>query len=240
MVEEVLASLNEFVPPDDWKGGSIFLLPQEAMRSIYHLIVDNKLHNCIELGTGFGATSCVMSAAITTLNEGRLVTIDKYFHQPVNVKVLMQQAGLNETNVEIVADELGYNWYLPELIRQQTHDGICTPLFDFCLLDGAHEWESDALAVFLVARLLKPGGWIAVDDINFYLRLIPNWQETHGSYTDRELDTLQMKMVYELAVQQHPDFENFHLTHEGRIGWAQKKQTTPTRFSLKKLFFGHK
>ena len=52
-------------------------------------------------------------------------------------------------------------------------------------------------------------------------------------------------MVYELAVQQHPDFENFHLTHEGRIGWAQKKhQSSPAsltaRLGLNKLLFRRK
>ncbi len=243
-VEKVFASLNSFIPPTDWQG-TLFLLPQAAMHSIYHFIVDNKLHNCIELGTGFGATSCVMGAAVDALNGGRVITVDKYLHQPINVKVLMQQVGLSENCIDVVVDELGYNWYLPELIRQQTHEGLCQPLFDFCLLDGAHEWEPDALAFFMVARLLKPGGWIAIDDINYYFRIMPSWRETHGHYTDRELDTFQMKMVYELAVQQHPDFENFHLTHEGRIGWAQKKhQSSPVsliaRLGLNKRLFRRK
>jgi len=222
-MENILASLNNFTPPNGWKG-HIFLLPQDAMRYIYQFILDKNLSTCIELGTGFGATSCMMGAAVKKLNQGKLITIDKYLHQPVNVKVLMRHVGLSDDSIEVIDDELGYNWYLAELIRKQTHDGVCIPIFDFCLLDGAHEWEPDALAFSLIAKLLKPGGWIAIDDINFYFRLIPNcWQEKHGNYTDKELDTFQMRMVYELVVQQHPDFCDFHLTHEGRIGWARKK-----------------
>ena len=230
-MEKTFASLNSFVPPDDWKG-HLFLLPQDAMRHIYQFIVDNKLQACIELGAGFGATSCVMGAAVNKLDQGKVITIDKYLHQPVNVKVLMRHVGLSDDSIEVVIDELGYNWYLAELIREQTRDGVCVPIFDFCLLDGAHEWETDALAFSLLAKLLKPDGWIAIDDINFCLRMIPNWQESHGTHTDRELDTFQMKMVYELVVQQHPDFCGFHLTHEGRIGWARKKNPVYAKTSL--------
>ncbi|MCK5521706.1 MAG: class I SAM-dependent methyltransferase [Thiomargarita sp.] len=230
-MENILTSLNNFIPPDNWKG-HIFLLPQDAMRYLYQFIVDNKLQACIELGTGFGATSCMMGAAVKELNQGKVITIDKYLHHPVNVKVLMRHVGLSDESIEVVADELGYNWFLAELIREQTHDGVCLPIFDFCLLDGAHEWEPDALAFSLMAKLLKPGGWIAIDDINFFLRMIPNWQESHGTYTDKELDTFQMRMVYELVVQQHPDFGDFHLTHDGRIGWARKKHPAETKKSL--------
>lgn len=176
------------------------------------------------MGTGFGATTCVLGAAVEELGRGHVVTIDMYLHQPVNVKVLLDHAHLDPQLVEVVADKLGYNWYLADLIQQQTHNDVCKPLFDFCLLDGAHEWEPDALAFQLIANLLKPGAWIALDDINFNLRMIPNWRETHGHYSDRELDTFQIKMVYDLMVRQHPDFCDFRLTHGGRIGWARKRQ----------------
>lgn len=241
MIEQVFASLKSFVPPDNWKA-DLFLLPEDAMNDIAQFVKTHKLHDCIELGTGFGATSCMIGAALEEVNEGgTLLTIDKYLHQPVNVKVLKEHAGLRDNTINVVTDELGYNWYLPELIRQQTHDGVCTPLFDFCLLDGAHEWEPDALAFTLVAKLLKPGAWIAIDDINYFFKIMPNWKETHGHYTEKELETYQMKMVYEIVVQQHPDFCDFHLTHDGRIGWARKKTESNSSNNLfSKLFSRHK
>lgn len=168
----------------------------------------------------------MIADAVKRLGSGRVVTVDMYMHQPVNVTTLMKHVGLAERDAEVVVDPLGYNWYLAELIQAQTKNGVCHPIFDFCLLDGAHEWEPDALAFTLVAKLLKPGAWIAIDDINFCLRMIANWQESHGNHTDKELDTFQMKMVYDLVVQQRPDFYDFHLSHEGRIGWARKREAT--------------
>jgi hypothetical protein len=171
-------------------------------------------------------------------------TVDMYLHQPVNVKVLVQYLGLNEKFLKVVVDPLGYNWYLAEHIKQQTHHGICQPLFDFCLLDGAHQWNPDALSFFLIAKLLRPDAWIVLDDINFNLRMIPNWRDTHGSYTDRELDTCQIGMVYDLDVRQHPEFTDFHITHNGRIGWAKKNSAfahvKPSRGLSKLLSSFHK
>lgn len=222
-IDTVLERLKAYQPPEGWEGGSIFLLPENAMRDIYQFIIDNQLTRCIELGTGFGATTCAMTAAVEELGTGKVTSVDMYEHQPVNVHVLTKHIELSEQQLEFISDELGYNWYLPELIKQQTQHDVCEPLFDFCLLDGAHEWEPDALAFMLVARLIKPGGWIAVDDINYFFRLIPGWENFHQDKTDRELDTLQMEMVYELMVKTHPDFCDFRLTHNGRIGWARKK-----------------
>lgn len=217
--ERVLDSLKNYPVPEGFLS-SPFLLPENVISDVYKFIVDNKLRSCIELGSGFGATSCVMGAATEEIN-GKVLTVDMYLHQPVNVEVLKKHTGIGDS-LEFAVDKLGYNWYLADLIAKQTKNGICEPLFDFCLLDGAHEWSPDALAFFLVAKLIKPGGWIVLDDINFTLRSVPNWQQEFGNYTDKELDSFQVGMVYELAVRQHPDFQAFRITHNGRIGWAKK------------------
>ncbi len=221
---DILDRLKSYTPPSGWPG-NLFLLPLDVIHDIYEFIVRNKPTSIIELGTGFGTTSCVMAAAMQEYGESNITTVDMYLHDPVNVKVLMQHSGLSDKAINVVADPLGYTWYLADLIKKQSPDHICQPLFDLCLLDGAHEWNPDALAFFLIAKLIKPGGWLIMDDINFNLRMIPNWQESFGSYSDRELDTFQIRMVYDLLVRQHPDFSDFKITHNGRIGWARKKET---------------
>ncbi len=233
-IDTVLERLHAYQPPENW-GGHIFLLPEQVMRDIYQLILDQGLTQCLELGTGFGATSCAICAALEERGEGQLTTVDKYFHQPVNVQVLMEHVGLDLKHLNIVADELGYNWYMSDLLKTQQEENT-TPIFDFCLLDGAHEWEPDALAFTLVNPLLKPGAWMLVDDLDFKLRMIPNWQESHGNHSDRELDTFQMRMVYDLVVKQHPEFEDFNMTHNERIGWARKK--APRKESWLKRLLG--
>lgn len=78
----------------------------------------------------------------------------------------------------------------------------------------------------LVSRLLKIGAWIAIDDLNFNLRMVPGHRTAYDHYSDRELDTYQMAMVFDLIAKTHPDFTETCITHDGRIGWARKKAST--------------
>ena len=211
-------ALRSYVVPGGHPG--VFLFPEGGMQEIYDCIVTNRLRTCLELGSGFGATSCVMGAAAAE-TEGKVVTVDLSLHEPVNVRSLKAHVGIGD-ELEVVIDPLGYNWYLADLIAKQTVDGECRPIFDFCFLDGAHEWQPDALAVCLAVKLLKPGGWFVLDDLDFKLRSMPTWKESHGHLSDRELDTYQIKMVWDLVVRQHADLTAFNVTGNGRIGWARK------------------
>ncbi|WP_071517598.1 class I SAM-dependent methyltransferase [Geitlerinema sp. PCC 9228] len=205
---------------------SIFLLPEDAIADIYEFVASHQLHWGLELGCGFGTTSCVMAAAVAANGGGKVVACDRQLYESVNPYRLQEHTQVGDT-LEVAIEPLGYNWYLADLIAKQTQDNICTPIFDFCFLDGAHQWETDGLAFALVAKLLKPGGWIVFDDLNFVLRgCIPNWREEFGHLSDRELDTPQVEMVYELLVKQHPDFTDFAITHGGRMGWARKRESS--------------
>jgi SAM-dependent methyltransferase len=223
--ETIMNRLKNYRDPDG--SPLLFLIPDATVAEMYRCIVDNKLHTCLELGTGYGTTSCIMAAAVEEIGGGKVVTIDHFLHQPVNAQVLKTYTGLT-ANPEVVLQKLGYNWYLADLIAQQTVNGVCQPIFDFCFLDGAHEWVPDALAVFLVAKLLKPGGWIVLDDVNFKLRgCHPGWQKDFGHLSDRELDACQVGMVYELVLRQHPEFCDIRL-NDGRIAWARKRPQART------------
>lgn len=226
--EELLATLRTFRVPDDLNPtapGDVFFLPEAAMASIYDRIIENGLRDCLELGTGFGATSCVMAAAVTRTGGGRVVTVDRVLYEPVNVRVLAEHLGLGN-QLEVVVEPLGYNWVLADLVARRLHGDTRAPLFDFCLLDGAHEFQPDALAFSLATQLLKPGGWLVLDDLNYRWRDQPQWKTTHPHLTGRELDTYQLTMVYDLFVRTHPDFTDFRVTHDGRLGWARKKPET--------------
>lgn len=221
----VMDSLKTYIAPGGHPG--VFLLTEGGMREIYDCIVSNGLRACLELGTGFGATSCVMAAAAGETG-GKAQTIDISLHLPVNVRSLKLHVGLGE-ELEVIIDPLGYNWYLADLIEKQSSGGVCRPLFDFCFLDGAHEWEPDALAVYLAVRLLKPGGWLVLDDLDFKLRSMPTWKESHSHLSDRELDSYQLKRVWDLVVRHHPDLTAFKITGNGRIGWARRSVSTGRR-----------
>ena len=214
----VMDALRSYVVPGGHPG--VFLFTEGGMREIYDCIVSNGLRSCLELGSGFGATSCVMGAAAAETG-GKVVTVDISLLQPVSVRTLKSHVGLGD-ELEVVVDPLGYNWYLADLIEKQTVKGVCQPTFDLCFLDGAHEWQPDALALFLAVKLLKPGGWLVLDDLDFNLRSMPTWKESHGHLSDRELDTCQMSMVWNVVARQHPELTAFNVTESGRVGWARK------------------
>jgi len=223
--EAVMKALREFRTPPNFPA-NIFLLPEGGMSKIYAHIVRYRLKNCLELGSGFGATSCVMGAAAEEIG-GEVTTID-LLRPAVNAEMLKAHCGLGDS-LHCIVDSLGYNWWLADLIERQTQDdGTSTALFDLVFIDGAHEWQPDALAALLAVKLLRPGGWLVLDDLNFNLRMIPNWHETHGTYSDRELDCFQIERVWRLVVTQYPELGQFKITDGGRIGWCQKKvDSTP-------------
>jgi predicted O-methyltransferase YrrM len=200
----------------------LFLLQQETMESLYNCVVRTGARECLELGTGYGSTTCVIAAALDEIGGGRVTTIDMLVRQPIGVHVLAQHVGL-ERYINVIADSAGYNWHLGEMVAWQTSKGVCSPCLDFCFLDGAHEWGPDALATFLVAKLLRPGAWLALDDLDFKLRgCQPGWEKVFAGRSDKELDICQVAQVFNLVLRQHPDFAEFALTDGGRTGWARR------------------
>lgn len=55
-----------------------------------------------------------------------------------------------------------YCWTLGRMIAERVNPG-----FTYVFLDGAHTYETDALAFFLLDRLIRPGAFIEFDDYNW-------------------------------------------------------------------------
>jgi predicted O-methyltransferase YrrM len=100
-----------------------------------------------------------------------------------------------------------YNWSLMQLL--QAHE---TPIFDYVFVDGAHTWAHDALAFFLIDRLLQPGGYIDFDDYPWTLRNSPSmnpavFPEVEQLYTDEQIDAAQVALVVDLLVKLDPAYD---------------------------------
>src|SRR6266508_6062232 len=72
--DAVMAALRSYVAVGG-QPANIFLLTEGGVREIYNCIVSNSLRSCLELGSGFGATSCVMGAAVAETG-GKVITVD--------------------------------------------------------------------------------------------------------------------------------------------------------------------
>ncbi len=114
-------------------------------------------------------------------------------------------------------------------------DGNCEPRFDFVYLDGAKNWTIDGLAVVLVEKLLRPGGWLLMDDLDWTYAQDPHREATDG-IVHRELSAPErtephLRAVFELIVAQHPSFTDLRVQDEW-WGWARKAPGEPRRYSV--------
>ena len=107
----------------------------------------------------------------------------------------------------------------------RTPHGNCEPRFDFVYLDGAKNWTVDGLAVVLVEKLLRPGGWLLMDDLDWTYAQDPGREATdgvvHRELSEPERTEPHLRAVFELIVAQHPSFTELRVQDEW-WGWARK------------------
>ncbi len=84
----------------------LFLLARDTMQSIYDCVLQSGARECLELGTGYGATTCVIAAALDELGGGRVSTIDMLVREPIGIDVLAVHTGLSRY-IEVVSDNAG-------------------------------------------------------------------------------------------------------------------------------------
>jgi predicted O-methyltransferase YrrM len=193
-------------------------------RVLYDFIKEKKIKNILELGFAHGTSTCYMAIAVHELGEGNIVTIDIAGAQQrnPNIHVLLQKTGVGKY-VDPIFTETTYNWELLNIIEKNTKDRKCYPVFDFCFIDGAHTWVEDGFAFFLVDKLLKPGGWILFDDIDWSFSKSPTLSQVEWVklLPEAQRNTPQIRKVFETLVQQHIGYEDFKI--EKNWGWARKK-----------------
>ncbi len=97
-----------------------------------------------------------------------------------------------------------YNWSLALAMQQGVE-------FDFVLIDGAHTWHHDGFAFFLVDKMLRPGGIILFDDIDWGIAgsaaLNADAFPASGDYyTEEQMNIRQVQMVIDFLVRPHPAY----------------------------------
>ncbi len=208
-------------------------------RVLYDHIIQNGLKNCLELGFAHGAASCYMAAALDEI-DGQLTSVDlleaREWQKP-SIEDLLRQCGLSH-RVTVVREQTGYNWFLHDEIKRRTSSGVCSPHYDFCVIDGPKNWTIDGCAFFLVDKLLKHYGWIVFDDYNWTYARVDKRKNvtdgiTHRSLSPAELKTPHIREVFELLVKQHPDYGQFIIHGLQDWAWAQKIQSDEKKVVFK-------
>jgi predicted O-methyltransferase YrrM len=216
--------------------GIPFMSPSLGRR-VYDHIRATRPQQALELGTAHGVSAAYIAAAMEANGEGHLTTVDHrgaaYDPAP---EVVLRNAGLDH-RVTIVRDHSSYNWFLKQQIEHASDDaGNCVPRYDFCYLDGSKNWNLDGLAVVLIEKLLRPDGWLLMDDLEWTYDsnpwIIPEANgRPLGPMSDSERSEPHLLAVFELIVKQHPSFTHF-VREDAWYGWAQKRPDAPRRYEL--------
>ncbi len=217
-------------------AGIPFMAP-ELGRRVYDHIRDTKPQAVLELGTAHGVSAAYMAAALEANGEGHLITVDHagaaYDPSP---EVVLENAGLAH-RVQIVREHSSYNWFLKQQIEAASDEaGNTTPRFDFCYLDGAKNFNVDGLAVVLIEKLLRPGGWLLMDDLEWTYEdnpwILPSGDgHPLGALSESERTEPHLAAVFELIVKPHPSFSRFRREDQW-WGWAQKLPGAERRYEL--------
>jgi predicted O-methyltransferase YrrM len=193
-------------------------LPQAECLAAF--IEEHAVEDVLELGFAHGVSTCYIAATLGRMGSGHVVTIDleQAKKRTPSIHELLARTGQSE-RVTVHFEPTSYNWRLMKFLEQEPR-----PKFDLCYLDGAHTWFVDGLAFYLVHLLLKPGGWIVFDDLEWTYAESPNLRDTERvrRMPEDERTTPQIRKVYELLVKRHPQYHNFR-TQDG-WSFAQKKR----------------
>jgi predicted O-methyltransferase YrrM len=186
--------------------GSTPVMTREQAHVITNFVLEHECRNLLELGFAHGVSTCYLAGALDELGGGSLVSID---HVDARSRIpdadtLLSRTGLAKY-VTLIYDVSSYTWALGKMLEADP-----APRFDFCYLDGAHTWAVDGFAFLLVDRLLVPGGWIVLDDLDWISPPGP------GAPMPDELRVPQIRMVYDLLIKTHPSYDRF----TERDGWA--------------------
>ena len=209
-----LEQVKELVAGVPYMGG------KEAAR-LTNFIHEHQLRSILELGFAHGVSTCYMAGALQELGGGSIVTIDRESSRTLSPALpeLLKRGGLEQL-VTYYFEPTSYTWRLMKMIEDDP-----TPRFDFCYIDGAHSWAVDGLAFFLVDRLLKPGGWIIFDDLEWTYATSSLRNADFVKAMSREEQTVpQIRKVYELLVKQHPSYDEFAVIGD----WAYARKVRHT------------
>jgi predicted O-methyltransferase YrrM len=213
-------------------------MSSDVGRRIYDHLRQTRPERVLELGTAFGVGTAYMAAALEANGRGQVTTVDYSLARfEPSPETIVANAGLTH-RVEFIRDFSSYTWFLKEKLEERSDPhGNCKPLYEFAYLDGCKNWTVDGLAVLAIEKLLMPGGWLLVDDLEWryadheWGHLYDGDGKPLGPLSPRERNEPHLRAVFELLVMQHPNFTQFRIEDDW-FGWAKKQPGEPRRLEL--------
>jgi predicted O-methyltransferase YrrM len=203
-------------------------------RTLRQLIRDESAEDILEIGFFHGKSSLYIAAVLEDQGKGHLTTLDLRAaerRQP-NIHQVLEATGLSH-RVTPVFCHRSYTW---ELQRMITSDPV--PQFDLCYFDGGHTWDNTGFGVLLVDMLLRPGGLILLDDMDWSLSS-SQWASANpnalAQYSEDERAARTVRLVWD-TILPHLGYDRLREIPEHKWGLARKPSKAPPR--KKRSVFG--
>lgn len=138
----------------------------DVCRRYAELIVEQDAKRVVEIGTLFGFSTLFLADALSQTN-GHLDTIDIRYAKRTWID------GQEIEDIHEVAERLVDEAALNDLVTFHAGDSNAllakltetSAEYDFALIDGSHKFEVALLDFIGVDRMLKVGGYVAMDDV---------------------------------------------------------------------------
>lgn len=196
-------------------------------RLLYDHIRRTRPEKLLEMGTARGGSAVFIAAALEANGTGHLTSVDsrRWTWKEPTPQAVLDESGVGH-RVTLNRQFSTYTWFLKTEIERSLQDhGSVQPKYDFIFLDGAKNWTTDGLAVVLAERLLNPGGWLLLDDLDWsYANHVDgdsHYEVMLAELSDQERTQPHLRAVFDLLVRTNPVFVEFEI-QDNWWAWARK------------------
>jgi predicted O-methyltransferase YrrM len=184
------------------------------------LLADETEVSFAEVGLGLGATTRAVAERMNGKGEIHLFDYDK---RVVEIERALQSEGLSaglkivgHGNTRLTFDS--YSWRLALLALEEMEKGG-RGIYDLVYLDGAHNFHHDAPACLAIKELIRPGGYLVLDDVEWCFASSPSLNPTRNpkileQYTQEQIATPHIKIVDRLIMKTDPRFQEVRLSEK--------------------------
>lgn len=184
-----------------------------------------------EVGVGIGASTVEFLQALDGRDELHL-----FDREPVLSELLEEISAVPTASIVVPhpnATHLyaSYAWELATMARKLDRTKKPVEVFDFVYLDGAHAFHHDAAACAVLKRMIKPGGYLVLDDMHWTFNTSPTMNPTNRpelleQYTAKQLSTPHVALVVDVLLRGDRHFMQVFLTDDRRPARAVFRRRT--------------
>jgi predicted O-methyltransferase YrrM len=203
---------------DEKFPGLSFMKPAQAA-FIRDLVTQHSLDNLLELGTLHGKGTAYMAIIQEERGRGHVTTLDRARSADIspNAEEVISALGM-EHRVTIRRAERSFTHTLMQMLEEKPR-----PKFDFAYIDGAHTWDGTGFSFYLVDLLLRPGGWVIFDDLDWTIEKADSQKKKRmRSYRDYSIEERKLPLVRKVWEILVPEAGYINRRERERWGIAQK------------------